>query len=334
MKRKWERAGIETSALGLGCWAIAGKWNDPNASWEWHGTEDAESIRAIRAAVDNGVTLLDTADVYGSGHSERIVGEAVRRSPGLREKVVLATKFGHCFDEERHQNLGRTDASPAYVRKAVEGSLRRLGTDRIDLYQLHIWEYPPEQAAGVVDVLEDLVREGKIRTYGWSTDVKAGVEAFARGPHCGAAQIQANVFDSNEKLIAFGEEAGLALLCRSPLAMGLLSGRYTSGESTLHPGDVRTSNFEWISWFKDGKPDPGFARRLEAAREILQSGGRSLVQGALAWLWGRSAALIPIPGFRNERQALENARAMEKGPLTPAQAREVAELVAHEDRAL
>ncbi len=116
--------------------------------------------------------------------------------------------------------------------------------------------------------------------------------------------------------------------------MGLLGGKYTSGEARLPPGDVRTSNFEWISWFKDGKPTPEYARRLEAAREVLQSGGRTLVQGALAWLWARSPALVPIPGFKSEKQAVENARAMEKGPLTAAQMKQVAELVAYEDRAL
>jgi aryl-alcohol dehydrogenase-like predicted oxidoreductase len=331
MKRTWERAGLETSALGLGCWAISGKWNDPDASWEWHGTEDAESIRAIRAAVDHGVTLLDTADVYGSGHSEVLVGKAIRE---IRDRVVLATKFGHCFDEEKHVNLGRTEASPGYIRRAVEASLRRLGTDRIDLYQLHVWEYPPERAGEIVEALEALVRQGKIRTYGWSTDVKASVEAFARGPHCGAAQILANVFESNDRLIAYGEGKGLALLCRSPLAMGLLSGRYGRTGAQLPAGDVRTSNFEWISWFQDGKANPNYARRLEAAREILQSGGRTLVQGALAWLWAKSPALIPIPGFKNEQQAVENARAMEKGPLTVEQMKQVAQLVAYEDRAL
>jgi len=331
MKRKWERAGIETSAMGLGCWAIAGKWNDPGASWEWHGTQDDESIRAIRAALDHGVTLLDTADVYGAGHSELVVGKAIQ---GRRDQVVLATKFGHCFDEAKRLNLGRTDASPAYVRAAVEASLRRLGTDRIDLYQLHVWEHPPERAGEVVETLEDLVRQGKIRTYGWSTDVKAGVEAFARGPHCGAAQILANVFESNDRLIAFGEGKGLALLCRSPLAMGLLGGKYSVGDTRLPQGDVRTSNFEWISWFQDGKANPNYARRLEAAREILQSDGRTLVQGALAWLWAKSPNLVPIPGFKSEKQAVENARAMEKGPLTAAQMKQVAELVAYEDRAL
>ncbi|MGK3959547.1 aldo/keto reductase [Sorangium sp. So ce118] len=150
MKRRWERAGIETSALGLGCWPSAGKWNDPAASWEWHGTDDAESVRAIRAGIDAGVTLLDTADVYGSGHSEVLVGKAIQE---IRDRVTLATKFGHLF-EEKHANLGRTDASPAYIRRAVEGSLRRLGTDRIDLYQLHIWEHPPEKAGEVVEALE------------------------------------------------------------------------------------------------------------------------------------------------------------------------------------
>jgi aryl-alcohol dehydrogenase-like predicted oxidoreductase len=322
--------GMESSALGLGCWPVSGTWNDPDAARGWSGVEDEESIRAIQAAVEHGVTLFDTADTYGAGHSERLLGEALR---GRRERVLVATKFGHTFDEARRATRPELDGSPQYLRRALEASLRRLGTDRIDLYQLHLWDHPEARAPELVETLERLVDEGKIRTYGWSTDRRAAVAALARGPRCGAAQVLLNVFEGNARLIALCEAEGLAMLCRSPLAMGLLSGRYGRGEA-LPAADVRSSNHAWITWFHDGKASPEYTRRLEAAREVLRSGGRTLVQGALAWIWARSPAAIPIPGFKTVAQAVENARAMEQGPLTAAQAAEVARLVGWEDREL
>lgn len=308
------RTGVRVGALAFGTMSFGGEVDESLA---------AAMFERCRAA---GVTLFDCADVYNQGRAEQVLGRLVA---GARDEVVLTTKA--YFPTGPGPN--DRGSSRYHLARAVEASLRRLGTDRIDLYQLHIWEHPPEKAGEVVEVLEQLVKEGKIRTYGWSTDVKASVEAFARGPRCGAAQILLNVFEGNDRLIAYGEGKGLALLCRSPLAMGMLSGRYTKGE-TLPRGDVRTSNFEWITWFKDGKVNPNYARRLEAAREILTSNGRTLVQGALAWIWAKSPNTIPIPGFKNTAQAVENARAMEKGPLTAEQARQVAELVAYEDRNL
>jgi aryl-alcohol dehydrogenase-like predicted oxidoreductase len=328
MMRTWKRLGLESSALGLGCWPVSGTWNDPDAARGWIGVTDEESIRAIRAAVEHGVTLFDTADTYGAGHSERLLGEALR---GRRERVLIATKFGHTFDEERRATLPEVDGSPAYLRRAVEASLRRLGTDRIDLYQLHIWDHPLERAEEVVGALERLVDEGKIRTYGWSTDRLAGVQAFARGPRCGAAQVMLNPFEGNDPLNALCEAEGLAMLCRSPLAMGLLSGKYDGG-AALPKDDVRASNFPWIAWFKDGRATPAFTQRLAAAREVLRSGGRTLVQGALAWIWAKSPAAIPIPGFKSVAQAVENARAMEKGPLGAAEAAEVSRLIGYVSR--
>ena len=170
------------------------------------------------------------------------------------------------------------------------------------------------------------MKEGKIRGYGWSTDTSESVKVFGEGTHCLATQIMLNIFGGNTDIVGYAEERDLAVLCRSPLAMGLLSDKYDA-DTTLRGDDIRATDTEWLAWFKDGKPGPDFLRRRDAAREILRSRGRSTVQGALAWLWGKSTVVIPIPGFKNTAQALENAGAIEKGPLSADQVKEVENLV-------
>ena len=328
MKRNWGKTGMETSALGMGCWPAGGVWNDPGRTVGWNGANDKESVAAIRAALDEGVTLFDTADTYSSGHSEILLGEALA---GRRGDVVIATKFGNRFEEgrmNRHDDGRPID--PAYVRGALEGSLRRLKTDWIDLYQLHVWGFDPSRVDPILEELDRQVAAGKIRGYGWSTDQLAGVQAFQKGRHAAATQILFNVFEGAQRVLEFAEREHIAALARSPLAMGLLSGRYGAA-SSLPSDDVRSTNDAWIVWFKDGRPTPEYLARLAAAREILTSGGRSPVQGALAWLWARSPNLIPIPGFKTREQARENARAMRFGPLSAAQMLEVARLTAFRD---
>ena len=324
MKRILGSSNIEVSALGMGCWAIGNTWvaYDGTSPLGWGETNDDESIRALHAALDHGVTLFDTANVYGCGHSETLLGRAFE---GRRNEVVIATKFGHDFDEKTRVASG-SGSSPEFIRRALEGSLRRLGTDYIDLYQFHDSEFPEERSDEVRETLERLVAEGSIRTYGWSTDRTAAVKAFGSGAHCAATQIQFNVFGGNTEIVSYAETAGLTVLCRSPLAMGLLSDKYTA-ESLLNGKDIRTTDTSWLTWFKNGKPGREFIERRDAVREILHSGGRSTVQGALAWLWGKSDVLIPIPGFKTTQQALENVKAMEFGPFTAAEVREVEELI-------
>src|SRR6188472_250697 len=128
-----EGSGISVGAVGAGCWAIGGPWQFDGRPAGWGTVDDDASIQAIRTALDLGITLFDTADVYGCGHSERVLGRALA---GRRDDAVISTKFGLLFDETLRTGAG-TDASPAYARRACEASLRRLGTDRIDLYLLH-----------------------------------------------------------------------------------------------------------------------------------------------------------------------------------------------------
>jgi aryl-alcohol dehydrogenase-like predicted oxidoreductase len=176
--------GPEISAMGLGCWAIGGPFQFDGRPAGWGDVDDEESVRAIRRALEIGVTFFDTADVYGCGRSERVLGRALK---GRREEAVVATKFGLLFDEEARTGSG-ADVSPAYIRKACEASLRRLGTDYIDLYQLHAGVEDAAGAHRIIEVLEGLVTEGKIRAYGASVDTPALARTFAEGPHCIAIQ--------------------------------------------------------------------------------------------------------------------------------------------------
>lgn len=319
MKRKLGRSGIEVSALGMGCWAIGGPFWSGETPLGWGAVDDAESIRAVQAAVDLGVNFFDTANVYGAGHSESVLGRALA---GIRPRIVIATKFNAVFDEKTRHVTG-SDASPAGIRQACEASLRRLNSDYIDLYQFHDNDFPADQAAPVRDTLEALVREGKIRAYGWSTDYPERAEVFAQGPRCTSIQLQLNVLDDNPVVVALCEKYNLAAINRGPLAMGLLTGKCTA-ETKPTADDVRGKKSpDWMKYFKDGKPSPAFLGKRDAIREILVSQGRTVAQGALAWLWGRSPQTIPIPGFRTVAQVTENCGAMKFGPLTIAQMKEI-----------
>ncbi len=317
------RSGIEVSPMGLGCWAIGGPFWRGEEPLGWGKVDDEESIRAIHAGLELGITLFDTANVYGAGHSERVLGRALA---GKRPGAVIATKFNAVFDETTRQVTG-SDSSPAGIRAACEDSLRRLDTDYIDLYQFHDNGFPAEKAEPVRETLEMLVKEGKIRAYGWSTDFPERAEVFAQGPKCAAIQLQLNVLDDNPAMISLCEKYDLAALNRGPLAMGLLTGKYTA-ETKPSIDDVRGSKSpEWMKYFKAGKPNLEWLSKRDAVREILTGNGRSLAQGALAWLWARSPKTLPIPGFRTVEQVKENAGAMQFGALTLQQLREIDQLL-------
>lgn len=321
MQRNLGRSEMTVSALGMGCWAIGGPWDFLGGPAGWGPSDDATSIKALHAAYDLGVTLYDTAANYGTGHSERLVGQAFK---DRRDKVVIATKFGYLVDEAAKQvhtygDHQRGDVL-SHLQADCEASLRRLDTDYIDLYQLHVNEYDPDLAAGVRDGLEALVAAGKIRYYGWSTDYPERARVFAEGPHCVAIQHHTNVVDDAAEMFALCEELNLASINRGPLAMGMLTGKYDANASFVS-NDVRTA-----SWFQDGMKGR-VNQHLPAIRDILTSGGRTLAQGALAWLWARSPMTLPIPGIRTVAQAEENAAAMQHGQLTPEQMQEIERLL-------
>ena len=313
------RSGIEVSALGLGCWAIGGGTvGDDGRTTGWGPVEDTESVRAIRRAFDLGVTLFDTADVYGAGHSERVLAMALA---GHLDEVVIATKFGNTFDDDGSRRGHGSDVSPTYIRSACQASLRRLERETIDLYQLHVGSLSDAQADVVAETLESLKAEGLIRAFGWSADVAAQAVRWAERGSCSALQFICNVLQETPGLVDLCEKNSMAAIIRSPLASGFLTGKY--GPSSRLPGDdwrTQAAARGWGDLFgPDGSGNPKWLAKLEAVREILTSSGRSLAQGALAWLWARSPATIPIPGFKTVAQVEENVGALRFGPLTAAQ---------------
>ena len=318
MKRKLGRMRIETSALGMGCWAIGGEWSFLGNPAGWGKTDDAESVRAIRAAYDHGVRVFDTAANYGTGLSERLVAEGLA---GHRKECVISTKFGFEVDEEAKEarNRGadmRTMPVAEYVQGECEASLRRLGTDYIDIYFFHVWDYDNTLAVDVREALERLVEQGKIRSYGWSTDSPESAAVFADGAHCSAIQTNFSIAVDQPEILSLCERRDMAAFNRGPLAMGFLTGKYDA-DTTFSTTDVRNE-----AWVKDMFQGP-ISAKLDALREILTSGGRTLAQGALAYIWARSDTTLPIPGIRTVKQAEENAKAMEAGPLEAEEAAEI-----------
>ncbi len=322
MQRRLGKSGLEVSPLGMGCWAIGGPWQWVEAGEDpfpagWGKIDDDESIRAIHAALDAGITLFDTAANYGAGHSERVLGQALK---GRRSEVVIATKFGHIVDEDRKVVHSDNSRIIANVKTDVENSLRRLQTDYIDLYQLHAGDYDPTLALELRSLLEELVQEGKIRWYGWSTDLADRARVFAEGDHCAAIQFRINALFDNPEMRALCAEFDLAGVNKDPLHKGVLTGKFTP-RSTFPEDDIRS---------RTDFSDERMKRRLaavEALRQVLTSGGRTMAQGAIAYIWGVDQRMIPIPGFKSVKQVRENAASMEFGPLTGEETQQVQRIV-------
>ncbi len=323
LKKKFGKSGLEVSAVGMGCWAVGGPWTwaqpgqDPYPAG-WGHTDDAESIRAIHAGLDAGVTLFDTAANYGAGHSEVMLGQALK---GHRDKVVIATKFGHIINETTKTVYGDDEQILKNVRSDVENSLRRLQTDYIDVYQLHAGDYDAELAVELRETLEDLVQEGKIRWYGWSTDLVDRAQVFADGAHCTSIQFRLNAVYDNPEMRAHCAQHNMAGLNKDPLNKGILTGKFTTS-STFPADDIRSQ----VSFAEER-----IVRRLqtvEALREVFTSGGRTMAQGALCMIMALDERMFPIPGFKSVKQAEENAQAISFGPLSAAELAQVQQIVA------
>jgi aryl-alcohol dehydrogenase-like predicted oxidoreductase len=306
------RSGLSAAPIGLGGWAIGGHFTLHGKPDGWGEVDDAQSIRAIHLGLEMGASLIDTADAYGTGHSEEVIGQAIA---GRRGDAVIATKFGFTYDRSTRA-LGEIDVTPAYIERACAASLERLGTDRIDLYQIHPGDLEDDQADAAGEKLEELAERGAIGFWGWSTDNAGAAERMLKFPHFVAVQQELNLFAGSAETLAMCEAEKLASLNRSPLAMGLLTGKFTD-RSSLPEGDVRGAGHDWVKFFKDGRARIEYLERLAAISELLQTGGRSLAQGALSWILACSPATFPIPGFKTEAQVRDNLGALDKGPLPP-----------------
>ena len=296
--------------LGMGCWPIAGPMYAGDTPLGYTNADDAQSIRTIHAALDHGVTLFDTAAAYGAGHAERLLAQALKG----RENVQIVTKVGIGIDEATKQ-LSFDPPKPSDILPAIDACLGRLEREAIDLVFLHLNDMPVADARPLFAAMDEARKSGKIRAYGWSTDFSKSALAMADTPGFEAIQHAMNVFLDVPRIQKAVADTGLTTLIRSPLAMGVLSGKYDAN-TQLSSDDIRANAMsDWADYYVDGRVNPAHLATLDHIRELLTSGGRTLVQGALGWLWAKGAQNIPIPGARTPEQIIGLAGALEHGPL-------------------
>ena len=300
MMREIGSSGIQASAVGLGTWAIGG--------WMWGGTDERQSIAAIQASIDEGVSLIDTAPAYGKGLAEEIVGKAIS---GRRDKVVLATKCGlvwhttkgnHFFDYDGHpvhRHLG-----PQSIAYELEQSLLRLGTDHIDLYITH-WQDPTTPIAETMAALEALKRQGKIRAIGASNVSSADLDAYLAAGQLDAIQEEYSMVkrDIETSLLPVCRREGVSMLSYSSLALGLLSGRI--GPDREFDGDDLRKGNPRFSIANRRKVD-GLMRDIAP---IVAAHEATPAQIVIAWTLQQPGITFSLCGARNRDQARENAAA-------------------------
>ena len=300
LTRKIGQSGISASAVGLGTWAIGG--------WMWGGTDEAESIAAIHASIDEGVSLIDTAPAYGQGLAEEIVGKAIR---GRRDKVVLATKCGlvwhttkgnHFFDYNGrpvHRYLGADS-----IVYEIEQSLRRLGTDYIDHYITH-WQDPTTPIAETMEALERLKAQGKIRSVGASNVSLPELETYIGVGGLDAIQEEYSMIkrDIEKTLLPVCAGHGVSALSYSSLALGLLTGRI--GPDRVFTGDDQRKTNPRFSIANRQK----VADLMQEIAPVSETHGATPAQIIIAWTLQQPGITFALCGARNPKQAAENAAA-------------------------
>ena len=301
--------GNDIAPLGMGCWAIGGAFYSGDQNLGFANVDDKESIKTIHAALEAGIRLFDTAAVYGAGHSERLLGAALKN----RHDALIISKLGTSFDEKSKQMLG-DDMDSTNVIPAIDSSLRRLQRERLDIMLLHLNSLSMEIATPIFEQMEKARQLGKIRAYDWSTDFPLSVTAMANMEGFIGVEHAMSVFVDVPTIQSTIEQNDLFAFIRSPLAMGILTGKFNN-TSILASDDVRAMNSDRRDYFHDGKVASKYLANLDAVRELLQTGGRSLSQGALGWLMAKSDRNIPLPGARTVKQIQENAQAITYGPL-------------------
>jgi aryl-alcohol dehydrogenase-like predicted oxidoreductase len=304
--RKLGNTHLELSAVGFGVWTVSTTW--------WGITDEQYGLHLLRKAYDSGITFFDTADTYGNGKGETMLADALG---DVRDKIVIGTKFGYdiySHQEERpgHQELPQ-DYSPKFVRYACEQSLRRLGTDHIDLYQAHNPRMTAIESDGLFATLEDLKTEGKIRHYGVALGPAIGWEdeglAAIRGRTLEVLQIIHNLLeqDPGRSLIAAASKKNVGVLARVPHSSGMLEGKYTS-ETTFDSNDHRSHRPK--DWLTNG------LKKLEQLTFLHEDTGRTIGQAAIQYLLSIPSMTSVLPNIYDEAQLREFAEAPETPALT------------------
>ncbi len=317
--RRVAGSGLEVSAVGFGVWTV---------STGWWGTMDGSFAAALlRRAYGLGITYFDTADTYGNGRGETLLREALG---GVRGRIVIGTKFGYDFYTHGNRRRGQRelpqDFSASYVRRACEQSLRRLGTDHIDIYQMHnprLWAVRSDE---LIATLEDLKREGKIRCYGAALGPAIGWEeegvAAMRERKVAALQIIYNMLeqDPGRRFLRVAEEVGTSVLVRVPHSSGLLEGRFTE-ETIFPPSDHRSHRPR--EWLTDG------LKKLELLHFLTAGTGRTMGQAAIQFVLASPIVASVLPNIYDAGQLQEFAAAMETPRLTDAELAHISDLYQH-----
>lgn len=300
LTREVGNSGIRASAIGLGTWAIGG--------WMWGGTDEAASIRAIQASIDNGITLIDTAPAYGQGLSEEIVGKAIK---GRRDEIVLATKCGLVWHTQKGNHFFDYDGAPVhrYLGKdaivyEVEQSLKRLSTDVVDHYITH-WQDPTTPIDETMEALEQLKTQGKIRSIGASNTSLQDVQQYIQTGQLDAIQEEYSMVkrDLEQSLVPVCLENKVAILSYSSLALGLLSGKI--GPDRQFGGDDQRKDNPRFSMANREK----VAALMQAIEPVAADHSATKAQIIIAWTLQQPGITFSLCGARNEQQAAENAKA-------------------------
>lgn len=289
--RDFGKSGLKVSEVGFGCWAIGG--NEHGNSYG--PTDDKSSTEAITKAIELGCNFFDTADVYGWGHSEELLGKAIRNK---RDHLIIATKGGGDF----YQGPGYQTFTPEYVRFALEKSLRRLNTDYIDVYQLHNPPLRLLNRSETYEVMKELKREGKIRAWGVSVfDPVEGLAALDLGQP-DSIQIPYNIFSTkpSDQLLPRAHESGCAIIAREPLANGFLTGKYAPN-SVFETGDMRC---KWPREYISARANA--AHKLE---QVFKTDSVSLATTAIKFVLMQQSISVVIPGMKTAAHVIENIAA-------------------------
>ena len=300
-RRVLGKSGISVPVIGLGLWAVGGN--------EWGATDDRESLETIERALDLGLDFFDTADVYGNGHSEELLGRAMK---GRRERFIVATKIGWIgFDGEKGASAYTSLES---LVAGVESNLARLGTDYVDLIQCHIDFREPNMEV-FIEGFQRLQRDGKVRAYGLSTSDFSYLQAFNADGGCATLQIDYSILNrtAEAEIFPYCKEQGIGVLVRGPLAMGILTGKFTA--ATHFPeGDFRRR------WHENQDEHQTFLSDLEKVDRLRPlADGRSLAQLALQFSVAHPAVTTAIPGAKNPTQLQDNLAAAFLPPLTESE---------------
>ena len=295
--RKLGYTDLHLTTVGLGTWAIGGSWH-----WGWGSQDDAESIAAIRRALDLGINWIDTAPAYGLGHSEEIVGRAIA---GRRDEILIATKCGLVWDEGSTSAYGRLKAKS--VRFEREASLRRLNVEVIDLYQIH-WPTTDEDIEEAWATIADLVQEGKIRYAGVSNFSVAQLKRVQPIHPVASLQPPYSMIERGveEELLPYCAANDIGVIVYSPMQTGLLTGKYTRERIARLPDD------DWRKHRSDHFQEPALSANLElveALRPIAERQSRTVAQLAIAWVLHRPEVTAAIVGARRPSQIEQTAPA-------------------------